>query len=243
MRGTFFQKPLELKIEINGESWIQGDKISGELNIVDHSGQNDLSKCGVAFAIIDLKKFKDKKDGAVTVLDKVINVNSPQVNFNFSVAKNSQITEKNITPSLLVGNLDDLLSCSVMQLNIGVHKSISDYVNLIEMFYRFKLKGLKSKKGEIELTLTAPSSKDWSQVEKFIVLASVSDEGISLKHQAVVKKISFENMQTTTKEVKVSFDAVVSKKEMYSFEESINQDLFKNIFEQMLDKIKLKPVI
>ena len=36
MKGTFFQKPLELNLLVEGETWRQGDPITGSLTIKNH---------------------------------------------------------------------------------------------------------------------------------------------------------------------------------------------------------------
>ena len=36
MKGTFFQRPVEYNLWIDGESWRQGDTVSGELTVRNH---------------------------------------------------------------------------------------------------------------------------------------------------------------------------------------------------------------
>ena len=52
MKGTFFNKPLEYKIEIDGESWTQGSKVTGNIIIVNHSKRPvALNKNGCIFVL------------------------------------------------------------------------------------------------------------------------------------------------------------------------------------------------
>ena len=61
MRGTNFQAPLELKIEIEGEKWRQKDGLKGTLFLKNH-GQETLSldSYGVHSPGVIQKKSKQK---------------------------------------------------------------------------------------------------------------------------------------------------------------------------------------
>ena len=39
MRGAFFQKPLEFRLLVEGESWNQGDPIAGSLSVMNHGAE------------------------------------------------------------------------------------------------------------------------------------------------------------------------------------------------------------
>jgi len=69
MKGTFFNKSLEFKLNVNGESWFQGDTISGTLWVKNHSNlEIKLSELSVFIAYGSTKKVQAKDKNAFTNL-------------------------------------------------------------------------------------------------------------------------------------------------------------------------------
>ena len=98
MRGTFFLKPLELNLDVTGESWSQGDEVSGTLAIKAH-GEADLSKIGIHLCEVNMKKFKAKDPAAFKVLES-LPAATESTSFNFKLSQSCLITEK--TTSLYI---------------------------------------------------------------------------------------------------------------------------------------------
>ncbi len=61
MKGTLFNKPLELTLDIAGESWPQGQLVKGSFSIKNHGKEQiDLSGYGVNLVYTEAKKLKSK---------------------------------------------------------------------------------------------------------------------------------------------------------------------------------------
>ncbi len=62
MKGTFFQKPIEYKIEVEGETWSQGDVVKGQLIVNNHGDSSlDFTSIGCHLCFVDMKKMKGVK--------------------------------------------------------------------------------------------------------------------------------------------------------------------------------------
>jgi len=69
MKGTIFQKPFEFNLRVEGESWAQGDPISGSLIIRNHSGEPvSLGDIRVLLGYADLRHVRAKSPEAFEIL-------------------------------------------------------------------------------------------------------------------------------------------------------------------------------
>src|SRR5687768_16211107 len=70
MKGIYFKTPLEFRLVTDGESWSQGGKITGTLEI-KNQGSTDASLDSVSLALVlgSLKKVAAKKEDSFQVLN------------------------------------------------------------------------------------------------------------------------------------------------------------------------------
>src|SRR6185437_9396529 len=65
VKGTFFQKPLEFRLSVDGETWRQGDPITGTLTVKNHSPEPlPTQEITVRLARATLRKVHQKLEGA-----------------------------------------------------------------------------------------------------------------------------------------------------------------------------------
>ncbi len=243
MKATFFFKPLEFNLNIDGETWSQGDHVKGQLNIVNHSGDSvDLSNIKVQLCFCAAKKVKVKDESGITVLESVDYASGDQVDFDFKLAQDCQITESTGSLYIICGDASDPFGGGLMQLNILPKKVITDFVEVFEQFYRFKLKNFKNKKGFIEAAVVPPSSKDWTSIQKMSLQFKMVEEDMDVTFNFAVKKMSFESIETKTKDTKLSFNHVLTPKD-YSRYGSVNQDGIQKVIDEVLEQVKLKPLL
>ena len=73
MRSTFFHQPLQYQIEIDGENWEQGEKISGRLIVRNMSDESIfLNASQVILAYGSKKNFKEGKESPWDLLEKQV---------------------------------------------------------------------------------------------------------------------------------------------------------------------------
>ena len=110
MKGTFFSKPLEWNIETNGESWQQGDTLTGTLKVKNHGTDKIiLDDMGVALAYADIKKIHSRADGALkseitkTFKCEIKPGETTEISFAFPIGSNSPVTDKKSSYYLAFG--------------------------------------------------------------------------------------------------------------------------------------------
>ncbi|MGI4992830.1 hypothetical protein ACRXCV_09385 [Halobacteriovorax sp. GFR7] len=241
MRGTFFLKPLELNLELAGESWPQGELINGELTIKAH-GQADLSKIGIHLCEVNMKKFKAKDESAFKVIETV-EAGGEQTSFSFKLAENCLITEKATSLYVVCGDLDSPFECGHLQLDILPNKNILSFIEIFENFLKFKFKPLKNKAGLVQAKVTPPDIKDWTSIQTMNLGMSCVENNLNLSFEFKVKKMSYEGGAVETKEVKIKNELKLMPKDYILFENTLNQDFIIGELNKVLDEVRFKPVI
>ena len=135
MRGTFFQKPLEIILEINGESWFQGDTIQGTVSLKTNGEESyDLDGLGLYLIFGEPKKMLKKSPKSYEVLDQVeltgqsVSNNVSETEFSLKLSDYCPISEKSKGMFLAFGFKDDLFSAHRLELPIQPKKTILQFV-------------------------------------------------------------------------------------------------------------------
>ena len=127
MKGTFFQKPLELLLHVDGESWKQGDTITGNLNVKNHNSESvSLKDFGVTLVFGASKKIKAKDPNAFEFQGEKLFEGSAEVAggsetelaFSFILEKNAPISEKSQGLFMLCGYKDKPFEGGMLELNV-----------------------------------------------------------------------------------------------------------------------------
>ena len=112
MKGTCFQRPLEFNLNVDGESWTQGQSVSGTLTVKNHGHESvTLDSVSVRLARGGLKKVHAKTAGALDVAATVLFDGSTKVEpqasaslpWTFPIGLNDAITDKTASPFLVYG--------------------------------------------------------------------------------------------------------------------------------------------
>lgn len=251
MKGTFFQQPLEFSLDIQGESWQQGQKVKGNLIIRNHGGEEvDLSHYGVTLALTDAKKFKDKNEKAFTVNGKVpfpagtklAGSGEENMEWEFDLSSDCPISEKSKALHVFCGNQEDLFEGGHLELNIEPIEIISKYVEIFENFFRFKRKSLKNKKGFIDIQYTCPGGKELGQVDKLNQHVRIVDDKLEIKWIFKINKLGYQQGEVVKEKEDRSFDQLLESKQYKMFGDSPNQDGIIASINEVLDQVKKKSV-
>ncbi|WP_417335056.1 hypothetical protein [Halobacteriovorax marinus] len=243
MKSTFFRKPLEFALEIEGENWKQGDPVNGSISISNHSNEEvDFSKFSIYLCNGDLKKIQKGDVKGLVVVDEVV-LEGSDTSFSFKLDENSPISEKSSGPYLVCAKKDQLLEGDLMALRVGPSKIISEILEVLENFMRFKVKSLKSKKNSLEAQITLPSTKEYSSIANFKLSFATSGSDIELNYLFKVKKVSFDGGVAQTKDETKKFKTLLTSKEYLIYGDSLNQDAITSSVQKTSDEVKLKPII
>lgn len=241
MKGTFIQSGIQYTLDVKGESWKQGERIMGSLNIESQESL-DLSNTGVFLAYVNSKKFKAKDDKAFKILDEVL-CEENSTRFQFQLSKNCPITESLGSLYVLCGPKDQFYEGGHLELQVTPHKIITEFMQILEFQYRFKFKPLKNKKDYIEGTIVVPDSKKYTSVQQFKLHMKMTNEILQLKFQFKLKKVDFSSraMGTTNENLEVTRE--ISPDDYLIYGDSINQDGICKHMDEVLEQIKVKSII
>jgi hypothetical protein len=249
MKGTFFKQPLEYSIDIQGESWKQGQLLKGNLTVKNHGQEEvDLSKMGVTLALTDAKKFKAKNEKAFKISSqnpfpegtKLAPSSEQALEWEFPLDNDCPITEKSSTLQIFCGNQSNLFEAGNLELQINPIEIIMKYVEIFENFFRFKRKSLKNKSGFIDILYTCPGGKDFAQVEKLNQHLRIKDGELEIKWIFKISQLAYNGAEVVKERVEKKFDQAMAKKQYQTFGDAPNQEGILQSINEILDQVKNK---
>jgi hypothetical protein len=201
MKGLFFQKPLEFSLNVNGESWKQGDEISGSLNVKSHAPGTEISAAQVHLAYGHLKKAHAKDPAAFTVLESA--TASPE--WKFQTDRNAPITDSTHSLFLLYGAGEDLSKYGHIQLIMKPYWVIEDFLKELQVGFRFVIKTMKSSKGVLDVKVAPPDSRSFAALEQAFLSFYFEGDILNVEARFDVKKIEATAASVDMKKEKKAF--------------------------------------
>lgn len=247
MKGTFFNKPLEWNIEVQGESWPQGSELKGMLKITNHGTESViLNSAGVALSYADIKKVHSRSQGAMKQEQsaKVDSVDlkpgsTHELAFKLPLSVNSPVTDKKASYYLSYGKD---FSESHLQLKVEPKELYTKIIGLMDTFYRFKVKEYKASKKGVEFKLIPPTSRDMANIDSLGLTFSMSDETLKMDYDFQVKKLDTSSITTKVNKASVSIIKELSPKDYSLGKDMINQDRLLEAVKNVIEEVKLKSV-
>lgn len=243
MKSTYFSKPLEFSIEVIGENWKQGDSVSGSIEVKNHSGEEiDLAQYALFLCIADIKKIQKKDEKGIQILQECPIQDSHQ-EFNFSLDENCPISQKSTGPYLICAKKGELIDGHHLALNVSPSSLVTNILEVLENFMRFKVKSLKPKKDSLEAVIILPSIKEFTSVTQFKLNLTKESDNLKLDYLFKIKKVCFDGGVTSTKDETKKFTSTLTPKEYLIYGSSLNQDIIVEKVNSVLEEIKVRPII
>ena len=244
MKAQFFNKPLNYTLNIEGEAWEQGSTLNGELALSYTTADKvDFTKVGVHLCYCQNKKLKAKDVSGIKIIESIHLVNEKEkLPFNFSLDSSCPITDKTGSLQLFCGNITDPFNCGIVELKIIPTRVISQFIEVFELFYRFKFKTLKNKNTYIESQVIPPATKEWAKIQKINLEMKMKDNDLIVNCLFKIKTLSFENSITSTKDEKREIRLSIPGKD-HSLYGAVNQEGIKKHISHALEQVKLKSLI
>jgi hypothetical protein len=236
MKGISFQKPFEIKVDIDGEKWRQGDIIQGQIEIKNLSNENlPTSNMGVAIAS---RKIKAKENDTFEII-QTHNL-SQSDKFEFQLSENCPLTDKSSTLFLIYGDIES--PKANLQLPILLHPYFQEIINVLDTFFRFKLKALKNGKNQVEASLLPATSREFATIDQLNIKFNFDNENVNLVLELKQKKLVSNDIGLGLKatNVKSSQKMQLTPKDYLLQKGMPNQIAIKAIFEKYLEQFKSK---
>jgi len=245
MKGTFFAKPLEWNIHVQGESWAQGDVLRGEVSVTNHGTDPvDLAGHGVVLALGDIKKVHTRHPKAFKPwanADFAVGAVAPGARatlpFSLALPANCAVTDRRVSPYITYGNL---AQPGHLQLAVGPRKLFTEVTKLLETFLRFKPKDVKAGKAGAEFKLLPPSSREWAHVESLQLTQTVEGEQLVLDFLFNVKVINTQSVTTALAKEQRQARRTLAPREYLLGPDMPNQDGLLKALQSALDEVKSK---
>jgi hypothetical protein len=245
MRGTTFQKPLEFNLVIEGESWPQGAQIGGRLSIKNH-GPEALALDGFGVAVVqgDLKKVKASAADRFKAIDKTTLNNSSlaaggetHLDWNFTLPENCPITDKGQSLFVTYGGLADI-QFGYLQLSVQPRPLFLKFIEILDVFYRFKQKDRKMGKKGVEFKLVPPESKDFKALDGLILMMKTEGENLHMQYTFKIKKIGMVAGTMSVDKREFSVSQTLTPSDYMMGKGMPDQDKIKRYLESALDEAK-----
>jgi len=239
MKGTFFQKPLEFRLLVEGESWNQGDPIAGSLSVMNH-GAEEISHHEIAIFLAcgELGKVRLKSPDAFRVID-VVPMESNRKNFNwkFPTDRNCPITDQFSSLFLLYGRGKDLPALGQIQLSVQPARLIQDFLNILQIHFRFVLKTQKTNKNCVESKFAPPSAKAFAAVEKLTLSCRFNEDEFETRYVFNVKMIDASSGGMNMKKQKKEFQQSFTPAQYRLSSGRMNHDFMENSIKEVLGRL------
>ncbi len=218
MKGLSFQNGIEYRIVIEGETWPQGEKLTGRLEA------KSPTKLFVALAEARDKKVKDKDAKAFKIIEP-LNAEASPLDWNFQLPLNARISDNTGSLYIVYGADHTPEKLAHLRLNIQPHLLLRDTIDLFTHHYRFALKNTVAGKDQwVEFKLDPPDSKDWNFLEQLILQLQLNEDTIDANFIFYRKEVDAMKAGLSTK---------ITKREI---EQSWNRKLIVHDFNQRLNK-------
>ena len=192
MRSVYFQQPLEHQIEVEGESWNQGEVVKGQLRIRNMSSKTVAVKTSQIILAHGLKKaFKEGTMIPWEVLEKQVVAQDIALqagseltfDWNFNLSTDCQITDKQGGLYLLFGGEEALTEGGRLNLQINLHPILQNYLQTFTTQFRFLEKYQKRKSEWTEVKLIPPDSREYPNMDYVLCFLRIHDEQLEAHYR------------------------------------------------------------
>ncbi|MBL7664547.1 MAG: hypothetical protein JNM93_05395 [Bacteriovoracaceae bacterium] len=258
MKGTLFLKPLEWQLMIEGEAWSQGQLLKGTLTVKNHgTTEVKLKDLGLSLIFADLKKvrqnsgekFKAEQNVLFDKSQKVAPKATAELAWTIQLDKNCPITDKKSSYYLQYGH-DDKQTGAYLQLIVNPQNIFLKLSELLDVFFRFKVKEKKCSKTGVEFKLVPPDAKDFLGMDDCSIIMNLDDKNnLNLEYFFTLKKLDYTSnagvglksmgLTKSNMEFKQSF----TPKEYLLLKDALNQDFLLKKIPEVLNQVKTKSFV
>lgn len=251
MKGTFFKKPLELRLLVEGESWRQGDPVSGELS-VRNTGSESFPSEGLCVRLArgELRKVRAKSPDAFQEIasaafgpSSALEAGKESVmKWSFPTDRNCQITDSLASLFLLYGNGEDSTQIGQLQLKFDPDEVIQEFIQRLQVNFRFVAQSRKSRKGWVEYKLDPPSAKAYATLEQLALSFRFHGEALEVRYVFQVKKIESTAAALDLKKGTLELAQTFTPSQYRLPSGRINHDLMESSLKEALGQVEARIV-
>ncbi len=238
MRSVYIQQPLEYQIEVEGESWNQGEVVKGQIRIRNMSSKTVAVKTSQIILAHGLKKaFKEGTMVPWEVLEKQVVAQDIALQagseltfgWNFNLSTDCPITDKQGGLYLLFGGDEALTEGGRLNLQINLHPILQNYLQTFTTQFRFLEKYQKRKSELTEVKLIPPDSREYPNMDYVLCFLRIHDEQLEAHYRFKMSGLGRTGEKMTVTKKIVSLNRAYLRENIFSPEVSLTVPAFAKI--------------
>ena len=191
MRGLFFAKPLEYRVEVPRDIFVQGEPLQGTLSVTNRDSAERASltlQIGLAYGVY--KEIKAEGLRAMQLLERTTLAEDftlkpgeeKRCEWNLPLALAGPIQSKEGSPFLLYGGeLGTPEARGQIDLPVQLAPSFNAFLTTLENHFAFELRGSKCSDGVLEGRYKPPAS--YPTLEELTVLITLDAKSVKVEFQ------------------------------------------------------------
>lgn len=250
MRALYFAKPLEYRLEVSGEEFMQGQALTGTLGVTNRGSavlDNLALEFGLAYGVF--KDIKEEGNQSLTLLER------SQLAKGFSLEPGAEkketwelplgnaapIVSKEGSPFIVYGaDLNQVGARGQINLPVGISPPASAFIAMLENNYAFEARSSICAGATLETRFKPPGS--YPLLDELTITIKIDDRAVTLVFHGKGKGIRggeggglISKQSSTRKTIPL---------EKFGFGRGLpNRGLYKELVDTMLPKIAVKRVI
>lgn len=244
MKGLFFAKPIEYRLETTADQLVQGEMIQGRMAAVNRGASEEKKlRLEVALAYGDFKKIKDNEPDALVLIERkslgkqfsLKPGDDSSAEWELQLPPDCPITSKEGSLFLLYGgNVEDSAARSKIDLQVRLAPVLETLVSSIENHFAFAAKSRAHENGFTEVKFKPPSS--YPTLDELRLLMRLdAKEAMELEFHCRTRGFDRSAGKGLTSKV-VKIEHKYSRKEYLLHNSQPNRELFKTAMESVLAK-------
>ncbi len=211
MRGLFLQNSMEVRLDVQGDSFEQGQPVPCALTFTNRGAQSvSLLAPTLRLSLGDTKLVKLKDTAAFSELSSAelergveLEPGAAQTfSHTFQLDENAPISEKAKGPFLLYGELQEGSTLGQLPLTVVPHKYLRAIFDTLTTVFSFLPRGESSKNEWTSIKLKPPESRAMSFVDELNFSARFDSDELLVSFLFGVKKLDASQAKVGVKKAK-----------------------------------------
>lgn len=246
MRGLFIQRSLEFRLDVQGDTFEQGQPVACTLKVVNRGPTAvTLISPTLSLALGDLKAVKAKDPVAFEPIEQAELERDVELapgaelamQHTFNLGVNAPIAEKSRSPYLLYGDSDDVTALGQLPLAVTPHKYLRTIFDTLTTVFSFIPKGESSKNGWTTVALKPPDSRSMSFVDQLALSARFVNEDLEVSFLFSVKKLDASQTKVGVKKAKTEVTQTWKRADLLFGGEFIRQEFVEARVQEALNEV------
>ena len=238
-------------MHIDGEKWVQAEKLVGSFRVKSHDPSGiELKDISLILAYGTFKKVKAKDPKAFDIVERISLAESDKIageeqefNWEISLAADCKVTENRASLYLLYGSGDDLANYGHLQLLVGLPPVQESLVEVIKTFYRFSLKQMTNKKGFVDLKMIPPETTEFNKMKQLNLGLRKVDQNLEIIYEFSMNKFASGVVGVKIKTEKKKITRTLTPDQFEIGRGMPNQAVLRSSFGDVLAEIRTTAII